>query len=267
MPISTKRRNMLGAKPKNIYERVNDLFYREEFILYPPSELLDQVEQQMMDEFADQIISFEWLYEVEFTSIYVQIRSTASTALQIPIGDRLYEIIHDYFGDEYIVAGSVTPVESVNATDGLFNLTCTGGTNFFVDYYPPERARDKPYLTPIHYLRMFDAVRTIHLDSAEQLWERLIRPLDEKYAKHEGVDSFTKEQLAEELRDFLLQHLDFIKHIAQAVNKPRHIIEPVPQDSLFSSNGTGREPQKAFLRAVRKPKREVAMPLPALATA
>ena len=227
--------------------------------MYAPSEQVEQVKKQMMKEFGDQIISFEWDYEVEFTGIYVHIRSTA---LQIPIGDRLYDIINTIIDDKYIVSAGVIPVESVNATDGLFNLTCTGGTNFFADYYPAGRARDKPYITPIHYLRMFKAVRTIHLDSAEQFWDRLIRPLDEKYAKHEGFNSFTKELLAEALRNFLLEHLDFIQHIAEAVRRPLQILDPQSQPAPLSSNGTGRLPL-----SLPQPQLASEVALPALAAA
>lgn len=233
--------------------------------MYAPSELLNKVEQQMMSEFGNQITSFEWWHEEEYTTIMVEIRSTV---VQIAVGDRLRQIVNAVVGSQYIVSASVRPIETVGCTNGLFDLTYDGALEtFFIDYYAPDHLRANPFSVSIYDGKMIDAVRTIHLESAEQLWERLIRPLDEKYAKHEGVDSFTKELLAKELRDFLLQHLDFIKHIAQAVRKPLQIIEPVPQPSALSSNGTEPLPQKAPLRAVRQPKREVAAPLPALAVA
>jgi hypothetical protein len=250
---------------KGIYERVNDSFYREEFILYAPSERLDKVKQQVTKEFGNQISSFEWWHEEEYTTIMVEIRSTV---MQIPVGDRLRQIVKAVVGEQYIVSASVRPIETVGCTNSLFNLTYDGALEtFFIDYYAPEHLRANAFSVSIYDGKMIEVISTIHLDSAEQLWERLIRPLDEKYAKHEGVNSFTKELLAQELRDFLLKHLDFIKHIGQAVNKPLQILAPVPQPSLLSSNGTGREPQKWPIRAVRKPKREVAVALPALATA
>ena len=191
--------------------------------------------------------------------------------MQILVEDRIYDFLKSLISEQYIIVVLVTAAESVGATDGLFNLRFIGGTTFYVDYYAPRRPREKPYSTLIYYVKMFDAARTIHLDSAEQLWERLIRPLDEKYAKHEGVDSFSKELLAEELRDFLLKHLSFIKHIAQAVNKRLQILAPVAQPSLLSSNGTGREPLKTPPKeaphAARRKRVAAKVPLPALAVA
>ncbi|MGB0387925.1 MAG: hypothetical protein ACPGWR_24170 [Ardenticatenaceae bacterium] len=200
--------------------------------MYVPSELLNQVEKQAKAEFGDQITYFEWWHEDEFTTIMVQIRSMA---LDMLVDDRISEIIDSLIGDQYIVELSVSPIESVDATDGLFNLTFHGGVNsFFVDYYPPERAERTRFQIPIHYLKMFKGVRTIRFDSACELWKGLIHPALPKLAKQEGVNSFSKQLLAEDLRDFLLQHLDFIKHIAEARKKPFHLFEP----PLESSNGS-----------------------------
>ncbi len=200
--------------------------------MYAPPERLNQVEKQAKAEFGDQITYFEWWHEDEFTTIMVQIRSMA---LDIPIADRIREIVNSLIGDEYIVAISVSPVESVDATDGLFNLTFDGGVNsFFVDYYPAEHPEKKSFQIPIHNLKMFKAIRTIHFDSAQELWKGLIHPALPELAKQQAVNSFSKALLAEELRDFLLQHLDFIKHIAEATKKPLHVFEPL----LQSSNGS-----------------------------
>lgn len=233
--------------------------------MYVQSERLDKVKQQVTKEFGNQITSFEWWHEEEYTTIMVEIRSTV---MQIPVGDRLRRIVNAVVGEQYIVVISVRPIETIGCTNGLFNLTYDGALEtFFIDYYAPEQLRANPFSVSIYDGKMIEVISTIHLDSAEQLWERLIRPLDEKYAKHEGVNSFTKELLAEELRNFLLKHLDFIKHIAQAVNKPLQILDPVPQLAPLSRNGTEPEPQKAHLRAVLQHTRKVTAPLPALAAA
>ncbi|MGB0386824.1 MAG: hypothetical protein ACPGWR_18580 [Ardenticatenaceae bacterium] len=204
--------------------------------MYAPSNLLNQVEQQVRREFADQITYFESFHEDEYTTIMVEIRSTA---LQIPVGDRIGQIVDTIVADQYIVATSVVPIESVGSTDGLFNLTYYGGDEtFFLDYYAPERPRSNPFRVSIYYYFMVDAVPTIHTDSAFQLWDRLFRPIQLKLAKHKGVESFCKHHLAFDLRDFLLQHLDFIKHIAAAKGKSLQIIEPVVKaSSAESSNG------------------------------
>jgi hypothetical protein len=200
--------------------------------LYAPCELLNQVEKQALAEFGDQITYFEWWHEDEFTTIMVEIRSMAFDML---VDDRISQIIDSLIGDQYIVALSVSPIESVDASDGLFNLIFYGGDNtFFLHYYAPERPRSNPFSAVIHYTNMFKAVRTIHFDSACELWEGLLHPAREVYAKQEGIHSFSKKLLAEKLRDFLLQHLDFIKHIAQATKKPLHVFEP----QLESSNGS-----------------------------
>jgi len=200
--------------------------------LYAPSELLNQVQKQAKASFGDQITHFEWWHEDEFTTIMVVIRSIA---LEIPVADRIRQIVNSLIGDEYIVAIGVSPIESVDATDGPFHLIFDGGVNcFFVDYYPSQRPERTRFQIPIHYTNMFKAVRTIHFDSAKELWEGLVHPAREVYAKQEGIHSFSKALLAGKLRDFLLQHLDFIKHIAEARKKPFHVFEP----PLESSNGS-----------------------------
>ncbi len=211
--------------------------------MYAPSELLNQVEKQTLAEFGDQITHFEWSHEDEFTAIMVVIRSIVK---QIPVGERIREIVNSLIGEEYIVAIGVSPIESVNATNGLFNLTFYGGTSFGIDYYPPERPNR--FMIPVHYTKMFKAIRTIHFDSAFELWEGLVHPALPKIAKQEGVESFSKQLLADKLRDFLLKHLDFIKHIAEATKKPLHIFEPI--SALEPSNGT--EPKEAKPSEVRR---------------
>ena len=173
----------------------------------------------------------------------VEIRETV---MQIPVIDRTRQIINSLIDDQYIVALSVRPIESVGCTDGLFNLTYEGGgCIFFIDYYAPERPRSHPFQLTAFYSKMFEALRTIHFDSASDFWERFIRPVDYKLAKKEGVTSFLKEVLAEPLRDFLIEHLDFIKHIAEAVREPLHIFEPAPQPIKPQSSTTnGMEQQQ-----------------------
>jgi hypothetical protein len=211
--------------------------------LYAPDKLLKKFKKQVLTEFKDQIISFEWSHEQECTFVLVEI---GEIALQIPLGHRIRQIVNTIIGhpdsSEYIVSISVWASESVEATDGLFNLTYygAGSNSFSVHYYAPQRDPLIPFNVSIHYRKMFEAMRTIHLDSPAQLWERLVRPSREPAAKRRGVESFSKELLAEELRDFLLKHLDFIKHIAKVTNKPLQIIEPVPTPSVTqSTNGTG----------------------------
>ena len=84
---------------------------------------------------------------------------------------------------------------------------------------------------------MFKAIRTILVDSPAQFWERLIHPDEQVDPKKAGVLSFKKELLALPLRDFLLKHLDLIKHIADATKNPLQIEQPA---SLIehSANGT-----------------------------
>ena len=226
--------------------------------MYAPSERLNQVKKQALAEFGDQITHFEWWHEDEFTTIMVEIRSIP---LEIPVADRIREIVNSLIGDQYIVALCVSPIESVDATDGPFQLIFDGGVNSFsVDYYPPERPERTRFPIPIHYLKMFKAVRTIHFDSAKQLWEGLVHPALAKLAKQEGIHSFSTELLACKLRDFLLQHLDFIKHIAEARKKPFHVFEPAPP--LESSNGSLQQPSEARTITYEMHDRH-AMPVPA----
>lgn len=207
--------------------------------MYPSAELLNQVEKQVLAEFSHQITYFEWFYEQEFTAIMVDIRSIG---MDILVADRIREIVNAIVGDQYIVSICVSPIESVEATNGLFNLTYDGGICvFFIDYYAPERPRTNPFQLTAFYSKLFEALRTIHFDSACDFWERFIRPVDYKLAKKEGITSFRKDLLAEPLRDFLIEHIDFIKHIAEAVREPFHIFEPVPEPSqALSSNGMQR---------------------------
>ncbi len=224
--------------------------------MYAPSELLNQVEKQVFAEFGDQITYFEWWHEDEFTTIMAHV---CSMALDIPVGDRIRQIVNSLIGDEYIVAIAVSPIESVNATDGLFNLTFDGGIDcFFVDYYLSEHPEQTRFQIPVHYLKMFKAIRTIHFDSPEELWEGLVHPSLPKLAKQEGIHSFSKVLLAGKLRDFLLQHLDFIKYIAKATKKPLHIFEPLTE----SSNGSLQKQTEAspIAHEVHMPQ---AVPVPA----
>jgi hypothetical protein len=99
---------------------------------------------------------------------------------------------------------------------------------------------------------MNDAVRTIHLDSPTQFWERLFRPIHETLAKQKGVPSFGKHVLAEDLRSFLLEQLDFIKHIAAAKGKSLQILEPAPQ-LAYQSKESNYDRQQASLGRRREP--------------
>ena len=217
--------------------------------MYVRSELLDQVEQQVRAKFGDEITSFEWFYEEGFTGIYIEIRSQV---MQIPVIRGTRQIINECIGEPggpYIVSLSVSPIESVGCTDGQFNLTYEGGGEYFwVDYYAPERPRSHPFVASISYYTMKDAVRTIHLDSPTQFWERLFHPLKETFAKQEGVPSFSKHLLAEDLRDFLLEHLDFIKHIAAAKGRSLEILEPAPRLASQSKEPNGNRQQTSLGR-------------------
>jgi hypothetical protein len=238
--------------------------------LYAPSELLEQVEQQVRSEFKEQITYFEWWNEEEYTTILVSIRSVA---LQITVKDRIRQIVNTIIGHpdacEYIVPISVSAIESVDATDGLFNLTYhgAGSNSFFVHYYAPERSGSNPFKVSIYYRKMFDAVRTIQLDSPAQLWERLVRPIREVYAKQEGISSFSKDLLASDLRDFLLEHLDFIQHIAEAISfpvgakKPLQILEPAAVKSPLPQPTNLPRRRASYLHKAR----EVALPVAAAA--
>jgi len=252
LSASTKPLEISAIKLKSICEKAKGSLFREECILYAPSELVKQVEKQVRAEFGDQITHFEWFDEEEYTTIMVEI---GKIALDQCVEHRTRHLINSIIGDQYIVALLVTPVESVGATDDLFNLIYEGaGNTFFIRYYAPERLGSSypfganPFSIPIHYLRMFEAVRTIQLDSASDFWERLVRPIDETYAKQWGINSFSKHTLASDWRDFLLEHLDFIKHIAQAKSKPLQIVEPaLPSFALrpHASNGDEQKPSQA----------------------
>ncbi len=225
--------------------------------MYAPDELLEQLKKQVLSEYPDQIISFQWVHEQECSFVYVKI---GEIALQIPMIDRIHEIAYSIVGhpddSPYIVPISVSASESVEATDGLFNLSYYGAgrNSFCVHYYAPERDRLRPYKVSVHYEEMFDAMRTIYFDSPAQVWKRLVRPIDETYAKYEEVHSFCKELLAEKLRDFLLKHLDFIKHIAKVINKPFEIFEPVMDAQL--TNGTVK---RIFINGHQAHKTELAL--------
>ena len=207
--------------------------------MYAPSEQLEQVKKQVLSEFKDEITYFEWWNEDEYTTIMVEIREIT---LDILIGDRIREIVHAIIGhpdtSEYIVATCVSPIYRVGANDGLFKLIYDGGISvFFIDYYAPELSHTNPFGLSFFYTRMFKAIRTILVDSPAQFWERLIHPDEQVDPKKAGVLSFKKELLALPLRDFLLEHLDLIKHIAEATKNPLQIEQPA---SLIehSANGT-----------------------------
>jgi hypothetical protein len=219
--------------------------------LYAPSEQLDQVEKQVKSEFQDIITYFEWFYEDEFTTIIIEI---GDTALQIPVMLRARQIINSICSDKYIVDLLVRPVESIDASDGLFNLTYEGGVPYFIiDYYPPERARSNPFVASVDYDTMIEAVPTIYLDSPSELWGRLFRPIQETFAQQQGVHSFCKKILAPDLRDFLLKHLGFIEHIAKAKGHslqilPPALITPLPQPS----NGTEPKSERRRTKVAKK---------------
>ncbi|MGB0386982.1 MAG: hypothetical protein ACPGWR_19375 [Ardenticatenaceae bacterium] len=215
--------------------------------MYPPSELLLQVEKQVKAEFKDQVTDFEWLYEEEYTSITVRIRKTA---WQKHVICRTRQIIDAIIGDPYIVALMVRPIERVGEADDLFNLVYNGGSNvFFVNYYAPERPRSTPFSPPIYYTQFMKAIRTIRLDSPFELWKGLFPPAYRRLAKKKGVTSFCAKNLAEELRDFLLKHLDFIESIAEATGRPLQILYPLPQfaasvdDSSHSNGAQASQPE------------------------
>ena len=232
--------------------------------MYAQSEQLDQIEKQAASEFHKVITHFEWVHEDNFTTIIVEIRDTA---LQIPIMDRIREIIDSIIGDQSVVDLLVRPVESVNAFDGLFNLTYEGGIPYFIiDYYAPEcessssEHRSSSFMASIDYYTMIEAIHTIHLDSAEQVWDRLFRPIHSQLAKKAGIKSFSK-SLAPDVRDFLLSHLDFIKHIADAKGDVLQILEPAPQVVSLPSSplANGHQQPAARKRAVAS-QQELALP-------
>ena len=229
MTILTKPLPKSEILLKNICTRAKDSSVGEESILYAPSERLETVKKQVLSKFPDQIISFKWFHEEEYTLIMVQIREVAC---QIPVSLSIREIVNAVIGhpdsSDYIVAITVSAIESVEAADGLFKLAYHGGGShsFFLYYYAPERKPSDPFKVPIYYRKMFDATRTIHVNSSTQLWERLFPPTREVYAAQCGVTSFSKDVLASDLRNFLLEHLDFIQHIAKATRNSLQIIEP-----------------------------------------
>ena len=51
--------------------------------------------------------------------------------------------------------------------------------------------------------------------------------------------------MAADLRDFLIEHLDFIKHIAEAIRQPLHIFEPTPQPASTIQSSNGTEPKQS----------------------
>jgi len=230
--------------------------------LYAPSKLLEQVEKQAKAEFNGELTHFEWWNEEEYTTIMVEI---SSTTWRIEVGDRIRQLVNSIVGDQYIVAITVSPIESVSATDGLFNLTYNGGLNtFFVDYYAPERPRlsytegANPLRVSIFYTRMIKALRRVHLDSPSELWAQLFRPIQEVLAQRRGVHSFCKD-LAPDLRDFLLDHLDFIERMMQASGETLQVL-PAPVSLLPQSPlANRRKPSLARKHAVTS-QQELALP-------
>ncbi|MGB0386718.1 MAG: hypothetical protein ACPGWR_18050, partial [Ardenticatenaceae bacterium] len=53
-----------------------------------------------------------------------------------------------------------------------------------------------------------------------------------------GVTSFSAKNLACELRDFLLKHLDFIESIAEATGRSLQILHPLPQFAASVSHSS-----------------------------
>ena len=213
--------------------------------MYAPSELLEQIKRQVTSEFKDIITSFEWFHEEEYTGIYIEIRQIAWDER---VDDYTHQLINSILGDQYIVSVLVRPIESVGTTDGLFNLIYSGaGNTFFIDYYAPERPRANPLKASIFYTRMIKGMRRIYLDSPSELWAQLFRPIQEVLAKRQGVNSFCKD-LAPDLRDFLLEHLDFIERMIQASGKTLQIL-PAPVTPLLQSEN-GQKPSPARKHAL-----------------
>ena len=133
----------------------------------------------------------------------------------------------------------VRSIERVGEADDLFNLVYDGGGHvFFVKYYAPERPRSTPFSVSIYYTRLIKGVRMIHLNSAFELWQQLFPPVVSRLARREEVHSFCAKNLAEEWRDFLLKHLDFIESIAEATGRPLEILHPLPQFAASVSHST-----------------------------
>lgn len=219
--------------------------------MYTPSELLSQVEKEIRAEFKDLITCFESFHEEEYTSIIVEIRKTAGQNIVIR---RSREIIDAIVGEAYIVSLLVRPIERVGESNGLFNLVYSGGVDsFFVKYYAPERPRSTPFSAAIYSTQFMKAMRTIRIDSPFELWERLFSPAYSRLANKKGVSSFSAKNLACDLRDFLLKHLDFIESIAQATGRSLEILDPLPQLTVkmsHSTNGAGASPPEMLRRQV-----------------
>ena len=213
--------------------------------MYVPYELLEQVEKQVKAEFNGLITRFEWWHEEEYTTIVVEIDDIT---WDLRVEDRGRQLINSIIGDGYIVSLHVTPIESVGSCDDLFHLTYYGsGNTFFLDYYAPERPRANPLKASIFYTRMIKGMRRIYLDSPSELWAQLFRPIQEAFAKRQGVNSFCKD-LAPDLRDFLLEHLDFIERMIQASGETLQIL-PAPVTPLPQSEN-GQKPSPARKHAL-----------------
>lgn len=209
--------------------------------MYAPSKLLEQIKRQVMDEFKEIITSFQWVHEEEYTGIYIEIEQMTWNQC---VDDYTHQLIDSILGDQYMVSVLVRPIESVGVTDGLFNLTYYGASHiFFVDYYAPERARSNPFKTSIYYTKMIKAMRRIYLDSPREFWAQLFRPIKETLATSQGVHSFSKE-LAPDLRDFFLEHLDFIQRMVQASGEQLEILLPPPQSIPLQQPSNGTEPKR-----------------------
>ena len=230
--------------------------------MYAPSELLEQIKRDVTSEFKHIITSFEWFHEEEYTGIYIEIRQIAWYER---VDDYTDQLVNSILGDQYIVSVLVRAIESIDQPDGLFNLTYSGASNtFFVDYYAPEYARlscpsgKNRLRASIYYTRMIKGMRRIYLDSPSELWAQLFRPIQETFAKQKGVHSFCKE-LAPDLRDFLLEHLDFIERMIEASGETLEVL-PAPVTLLSpSSLANGRKPSLARKDA-RAAQQELALP-------
>jgi len=117
---------------------------------------------------------------------------------------------------------------------------------------------------------MIKGMRRIYLDSPSELWAQLFRPIEETFAASQGVHSFSQ-QLAPDLRDFFLEHLDFIQRMIQASGEQLQILLPPPQSIPLHQPSNGTEPnrtprQKHRAREERKGARQKqALLQPALA--
>ncbi|MGB0383707.1 MAG: hypothetical protein ACPGWR_02700 [Ardenticatenaceae bacterium] len=209
--------------------------------MYVPYELLEQVEKQVKAEFNGLITRYQWWHEDEYTTIVVEIDDIT---WDLRVEDRTSELIDEIIGDGYIVSLHLTPIERVGKPDDLFHLTYYGsGDTFFLDYYAPERARSNPLKASIYDTRMIKGMRRIYLDSPSELWGQLFRPIQETFAKRQGVHSFCKD-LAPDLRDFLLEHMDFIQRMIQASGETLQIL-PAPVSPLPRNDHNGQKPSAA----------------------